>query len=242
MITAKKLLTLIFSMVFLFSLPLSTAFADDAYDPFIDYSEYEDNGDEEADINFFKNGRQFTLHFIGGLTGLTGELGSKLYDSNISYGLGVNFFMDLRLAVQFHYIISNHNFNFNDGVQDIDGSSNFNDLGLSIKYYINTQNVIRNLAKLNPYAMLGFSYVNRETKSATQSDSQIFDSTRGYGAVFGGGFEIQMSNKKFYIGGEATYSLITFEDEGTEIVTPQNTGIQPNGDMYRFSLLIGVNF
>ena len=242
-------LTSLFKLILL-SLTLiisAPSHANDAYDPFIDYSEYDDNGDEEADVNFFKNGKQFTLHFVGGYRGLTGELGAKVYDPAISYGLGLNFFMDLRLAIQFHYILSNHNYEFNDTLNnEYEGSSNFHDLGLSIKYYINTQNVIRNLAKLNPYLLLGFSYVNRVTKASTSNadtSSKLFDSTAGYGANLGGGFEIQMSNKKFYIGGEAIYQLVTFEDEGTEI-TPLNnpTGIHPNGDLWRVSALVGINF
>ncbi len=31
--------------------------ADDTYDPFADYSEFDEAQDEEADINFFRNGR-----------------------------------------------------------------------------------------------------------------------------------------------------------------------------------------
>ena len=238
----QLIIRVLLSFTFLFAAS-NLSYASDAYDPFIDYSEYDNNGDEEADLNFFKNGRQFTAHFIGGFTGLTGELGSKLYDSNINYGLGLSFFMDLRLAIQFHYLLSNHNFEFSDGINTIKGSSKFNDLGISIKYYINTQNIIRNLAKLNPYAILGFSYFNRVTSTALETSvNDIFDETPGYGANFGVGFEIQMTNKKFYLGGEAIYQLVTFADEGTEIETPQPTGIQPNGDVFRFSALIGMNF
>ena len=47
--------------------------ADDSYDPFADYSEFEQSSDEEEDINFFRNGRLFTLGFIGGYRGWTGE-------------------------------------------------------------------------------------------------------------------------------------------------------------------------
>ena len=37
---------------------------DDSYDPFADYSEFEEDSQEEADIHFFRNGRFFTLGFI----------------------------------------------------------------------------------------------------------------------------------------------------------------------------------
>ena len=35
----------------------------DAYDPFVDYSEFEEVSEEEADINFFRNGRFFYSWF-----------------------------------------------------------------------------------------------------------------------------------------------------------------------------------
>ena len=34
---------------------------EEAYDPFTDYSEFDEASDEEADINFFRNGRFFTV-------------------------------------------------------------------------------------------------------------------------------------------------------------------------------------
>jgi len=221
-----------------------TANANDAYDPFIDYSEYDDNGDEEADVNFFKNGRQFTLHFVGGYTGLTGNLGSQLYESAVNYGLGLNFFLDLRMAIQLQYLTSNHNLSFKSAGQVIKGSSDFTDISMNLKYYINTQNIIRNLAKLNPYVIIGFAYISRETASTDSGDS-LFDKTPGYGANLGGGIEYQLSNKKFYVGAEGVYSLVSFKDEGSEIIpdsTGSATGILPSGDMYRFSLVLGVNF
>lgn len=237
-------LKLILSLLVCFFTGLAsiTAHANDAYDPFIDYSEYDDNGDEEADVNFFKNGRQFTLHFIGGYTGLTGNLGSQLYESAVSYGLGINFFLDLRMAIQLQYITSNHNLSFLAGGQTVKGSSDFSDISMNLKYFINTQNIIRNLAKLNPYVIIGFAYMTRETASASDGDA-LFDKTPGYGANLGGGIEYQLSNKKFYIGAEAVYSLVSFKDEGSEI-TPDGTptGIFPSGDMYRMSLVLGVNF
>src|ERR1700733_14940788 len=48
------------------SLLLAQSDADDAYDPFADYSEFEETMDEEEDINFFRNGRLMTLGFLAG--------------------------------------------------------------------------------------------------------------------------------------------------------------------------------
>src|ERR1700694_562859 len=52
--------------------------ADDTYDPFADYSEFDEAQEEEADINFFRHGRFVTLGFMGGMRGFTQGL-SKIY-------------------------------------------------------------------------------------------------------------------------------------------------------------------
>ena len=62
-------LSLIFSSTFCFSMAaqaqaepqkpsylLAQAEVDDSYDPFSDYSEFDEASDEEADINFFRHG------------------------------------------------------------------------------------------------------------------------------------------------------------------------------------------
>ena len=60
---------------------LSQFEGDDAYDPFSDYSEFEESAEEEADINFFRNGRFFTLGFIGGYRSFTETLGGITSDA-----------------------------------------------------------------------------------------------------------------------------------------------------------------
>ncbi|MFN9068010.1 MAG: hypothetical protein ACK5V3_12335, partial [Bdellovibrionales bacterium] len=39
---------------------------EEAYDPFSDYSEFDEASDEEADINFFRNGRFLTVGLAAG--------------------------------------------------------------------------------------------------------------------------------------------------------------------------------
>ena len=64
----------------------------DVYDPFVDYSEFEQASEEEADINFFRNGRFFTLGFAGGYRMFTSNLG-KMYTHSPYYGLFLAFFL-----------------------------------------------------------------------------------------------------------------------------------------------------
>ncbi len=80
---------------------------DDAYDPFADYSEFEESADEEEDLNFFRNGRLLTVGFIGGYRGWTQTL-SKIYTGNPAFGLYMCYFFDLRFALQFGFLTSDH--------------------------------------------------------------------------------------------------------------------------------------
>src|SRR5471030_1901258 len=83
--------------------------ADDTYDPFADYSEFDEAQEEEADINFFRHGRFVTLGFIGGMRGFTQGM-ANLYKPAASFGLFLSYFFDLRFALQFSFNTSDHGF------------------------------------------------------------------------------------------------------------------------------------
>lgn len=229
----------LFALFLTLFLGVQPSFATDAYDPFIDYSEFDDNGDEEADINFFKNGRLFSASLVLGYTGFTGEL-ANIYDPNVNFGVNVNFFLSLSSALQIQYLTSSHNLNVEANGGSFSASSTYTDISGGLKYYVNTQNIIRQLAKLNPYFLLTVSYVSR---SSAQADSEVLEKTTGFGLNIGGGIELALT-KKFFIGVEGGYNLLSMQDEATEIVDDQGngTGIFPAGDLYRLLITIGSNF
>lgn len=207
----------------------------DAYDPFSDYSEFEEATEEEADINFFKNGRFFTIALVGGYRMFTDVLG-KLYSPSFYFGGQVNYFFDLRFALQVVYITGNHQFNLvgNHGNVELTTTE------LDIKYYFNVQNVTRGLASLNPYIIIGASQ-NYRTLRLDGVDGYARDSA--IGVTGGGGIEIPLMRNKMYFGAEAVYQYINFADKNSPIVvgtTVLNT--YPRGDVIRFSGILGVNF
>src|SRR3954462_13104442 len=73
--------------------------ADDTYDPFADYSEFDEAQDEEADINFFRHGRFVTIGFLGGYRGFT-QGSANLFKPAVNFGLFLSYFFDLRFALQ----------------------------------------------------------------------------------------------------------------------------------------------
>lgn len=215
--------------------------AGDAYDPFADYSEFEATEEEEADLNFFKNGRFFTLGFIGGYRTMTEKLGD-IYDDAFTVGVFLSYFFDLRFALQLQFLSGNHAISFGSpSGKQISGNAAITAIGFNLKYFINTQNITKGLADLNPYVLGGFSQVYR---TATVDGEEAFAKEGALGFEFGVGMEFPIMRNKMYLGTQLTYQLVSFKDENREIVLAGGdaTGIFPAGDAINFNIVLGVNF
>lgn len=215
--------------------------ADETYDPFADYSEFDESQDEEADINFFRNGRFVTLGFLGGIRGFTGAGFSKIYQPAPSFGLFLSYFFDLRFALQFSFTTSDHNFRVSSANQTASGTVSLTTFGLDLKYYINTQNVTKGLARFNPYFIGGF---NRFNRTGTLAGVQGFGRDDAFAFDLGAGIELPMMRNKMFFGVQGMYQIVSFRDENTEIEfsNGDRTGVYPNGDTYTALAILGVNF
>ncbi len=215
--------------------------SDESYDPFADYSEFDEALDEEEDLNFFRNGRLLTLGFIGGLRGWTGNL-NKIYSANASFGLFVCYFFDLRFALQFGFLTGDHILSVSGpGFTTIRGNVNITELSGNIKYYFNTQNVTRGLADLNPYLLGGFSQIYRTTTVSGETD---YGKDSAFAVNMGAGIEIPMMRNKLFFGVQGMYQLVMFTDESKVLVDTDSiqTGITPAGDSFTGLAVLGVNF
>jgi hypothetical protein len=221
---------------------LAQSEGDDSYDPFSDYSEFEESVEEEEDINFFRNGRLLTIGFLGGYRAWTGNLGA-IYSGSPAFGLFLSYFFDLRFALQIGYLTSDHTMVVKGvpGTDTVQGSVSASDVSFLLKYYFNTQNVTRGLADLNPYVVGGFSQIYR-TINVSGVDGAAKDSAFGFNV--GAGLEIPMMRNKMFFGAQGNYQIVNFADEGTVIrdVNDQKTGVTPNGDSWLVIGVLGVNF
>lgn len=220
---------------------LAQAEGDDAYDPFSDYSEFDEASDEEADINFFRNGRFFVLGFAGGNRIFTENMG-KIYGSGPTYGLFMTFFFDLRFAMQAGFFTGDYSYELstNTGGRR-DGNVSMTFLDVSLKYYVNTQNVTRGLAELNPYYIGGISQIYRTRTFSGGNSSR----DANMGLNFGAGLEIPLMRKKSFFGIQALYRYFSFKDEGEnqpDPITNNPSGITENGDSFDIIGTIGLNF
>jgi hypothetical protein len=225
---------------------LSQNAEDEAYDPFSDYSEFDEASDEEADINFFRNGRFITVGFVLGFKGFTDNL-VNIYQPSGTYGLFLSYFFDLKVALQFGFSTGDYPFSFcTASAQCNSGNVSFTFLQMAVKFYFNTQNVTKGVADLNPYAIGGFSNVMRTytvASSVTGSLSNARDST--FGLDVGAGIEIPMLRKKGFFGVQFTFHYASFSDAGSTVFLSdfgQAATQTPYGYQYDLLGIIGVNF
>ena len=221
---------------------VAQAEGDDAYDPFADYSEFEETADEEEDLNFFRNGRLLTVGFLGGYRGWTGTLGS-LYSSGPTFGLYLCYFFDLRFALQIGYVTNQTTLSVpaRTNSSAINGNINIDDLQLLLKYYFNTQNVTRGLASLNPYVVGGISQIYR---TVTVSGNNNFGKDSAFGADIGAGIELPMMRNKMYFGAQGLYQIINFSDANKSYLdaSGNDTGIKGSGSSFTVMGILGINF
>lgn len=218
---------------------------DEAYDPFTDYSEFDEETDEEADINFFRNGRFFTVGLAAGYRGYTENM-AKTYSGTTTYGIFLSYFFDLRFAFQLGFQTGDSNVTFytldqsSGGKTQYAGNVSLTTLNFDLKYYLNTQNVTRGLADLNPYILGGFAQFYR-TYTISGLDGFNRDSTMG--VDIGAGLEIPLMRKKAYLGIQGTYHYVNFNDEHKQYLQgTQKLDHTVNGDLYDALIILGMNF
>lgn len=214
---------------------------DEAYDPFTDYSEFDEESDEEADINFFRNGRFFTIGLAGGTRGFTGNF-SDAYGSAPTFGIYLTYFFDLRLAMSLSFQTGDHPvaFTVNNNSKTYTGNVSLTAMNFDLKYYMNTQNVTRGLADLNPYLLGGFGQFYR-TYTIAGLDGFSRDATMGLD--LGIGLEIPLMRKKAFMGIQATYHYVSFSDENKMYIDgTEKLDKNLEGDFYNLLLILGMNF
>lgn len=215
--------------------------ADDSYDPFADYSEFDSAQEEEEDINFFRNGRFLSIGMMLGYRGWTENLAS-LVSGNLNYGLFLSYFFDLRFALQFSFATGSHTFGFSAPSGNYTGDLGIQNFGFDIKYYINTQNVTKGLAKFNPFILVGLSEIFR-TVNVPNTSAYGKDNATGFD--LGGGIEWPLMHNKMFWGVQAMYQMVTFPGANSPLQTAvpgEITGITPHGSTYTVLGTLGINF
>ncbi len=234
--------TLIFSLPMTFSNEaIAQTEMENVYDPFADFSEFEESADQEADINFFRNGRLFNLGLLLGQRSYTEGL-AKIYDPGVGVGFFLTYFFDLRFALQFSYMSSSGDFKVKsiESTLESTGTSELTTFAINFKYYFNTQNVTRGLASLNPYVIFGFS---QHQRILSEAGNLNIGKDNAQGFDLGAGLEVPLLRNKMFLGAQFAYHVVNFKDEATEItIQDEQTGEFGSGDSLSALMVLGANF
>lgn len=219
--------------------------SEDNYDPFSDYSEFNEASSEEADINFFRNGRLLSIGILAGGKSFLGDY-SDFYGPGAVFGVFVNYFFDLQFAVQIGMTQSDHSFSFSYDGFNFNAKMRLLDLHAYGKYFFNTQNMTRSFAEWNPYLIGGVSQIRRS--HASQGGVSIVASNDNtYGIDVGGGVEYIFNNKKNFVGFMFLYQFVPFASEGEYLHDPNlggntYTNYMQKGDPFSIMATLGINY
>lgn len=217
--------------------------SEDNYDPFSDYSEFTEASTEEADLNFFRNGRMLSVGGLVGYRGFTEEF-SSLYTNGPMFGGYLTYFFSLRFAIQMGYLTSTHDLSIKTSTTTISSKLDISSMSLHAKYFLNTQNMTRSFAEFNPYFIAGYSYIQR-TASNTGGIIRANDQANGFD--FGVGGEYMFNDRKHFVGFVLMYEFVNFAGEGQFIPEPSGGGSgltdqKQGGDTFFGFVSFGINF
>lgn len=225
---------LFFIIFCLFIIPSSFAKKTlDAYDPFADYSEFENTVEEQENINFFRNGRFLSIGVIGGIRLFTLNM-YRLYNIGPHYGLNINYFFNLISSIQVYFARSDHSINTNSSK----GKASFSTMGIDMKYFTHPDLFQTKWSWLKLYGFLGFIHVSSDTP-LIQEQEHIKDD--GYGVNVGLGAEFHFI-KKIYFGIQYAFQYVNLKQEDIPLKNTGSEIFKPYGDWMNFSTVLGVNF
>jgi len=172
---------------------------------------------------------------------------AKAYGSGPNFGIQISYFFDLKTALGVGIMTGDSPLKFStlsgNSVNNYSGNVSFTSINFNIKYFMNTQNVTKGLADINPYILGGFSQWYR-TVSVTELSVQSRENVMG--ADVGIGVEVPLMRRKAFLGLQATYHYINFGDEGKDFLFNGSTNeLMENkidGDLMDILLIIGLNF
>ena len=210
-----------------------------AFDPFIDYGEFQDEVTEEESINFFHYGRSLSLALMGGYEALTSAFTGfsirQIYGDSGFIGVNATFFLDLRFAIQLSGVFPTGHYNslYNTAFP-------FAHYGLDLKYYWNRQYLSKDKDFFSPYVIFGPFQLNIKSSlpappsvtapqqnngqspqtiprnNLSRLEAQAIASYNAAGIKAGFGFELALIQQSF-IGFEFTYLYTVLQHENEDL-------------------------
>ena len=135
--------------------PIFLSQNESAFDPFIDYGEFQDNVTEQENISFFQNGRSLNVSLFGTYEALSFNISQIYGDSPFIFGVALSFFFDLHFSFQIQGFFPYQHYN-----SLLNANAQFSHFGIDLKYYLNKQYSGKNKDFFNPYFSFGPFWLN----------------------------------------------------------------------------------
>ena len=211
----------------------------DVYDPFVDYSEFENTEEEQKVIDFFQTGRFLTLGLFSGVKIFTQNM-ARLYRLGPLGGGYVNYFFGIDFSTQFIVIVNQNRVTLSSGGQTLTGASNFLSLGVDIKYYFSKIRRVKSLSWFQPFLGVGASWSDMTLLG--QSGQQGHYQDRGFGIHALAGVELLIS-RSIFIALRYSFHYVTLTKEHVPITFGDTvTNVTPSGDWMLIIATLGINF
>ncbi|MBI1860835.1 MAG: hypothetical protein HYR96_07955 [Deltaproteobacteria bacterium] len=201
-------------------------------DPFGDPANYEFAEDEKEDKEYFHLGRFLMFGFDFGAGIFTGNLG-KSAGSGFMSGVKLIYFFDSHIGFEAaaHYAFHT------DVLRPT--STDFATLDVQVvpltgafRYYFDTKDSPRALAIANPYLVFGAgAYLRSEKVTGGNLPFTVANGFSGnFGICAGAGMEFNIYRRHVYLGIDARYHVIWFDDQATGITKEGGTVVVPAAD------------
>jgi outer membrane protein W len=185
-------------------------------DPFGDPSNYEFADDEKEDKEFFHLGRYFQVGFDLGAAIFTGGLGATTAPGFYA-GARMIYFFDRSLAMEIAVHFSDHLDSIHPtSTTGADIDTQIIPVTLGLRYYFDTKDAPKAIALANPYLVGGigaFFRIQTVLDNSLTGVSLTNTQNANFGAFAGGGLEFPIYKRHIYMGIDARYNYVIWNDQ-----------------------------
>ncbi|MBF0298915.1 MAG: hypothetical protein HQK51_09360 [Oligoflexia bacterium] len=181
--------------------------------------------------------RVYSFNISSGLTTFSGNRGDAYEDKGPSLGLSFLYYFNKKMAIGIgtayskHYMLVNsptRGFSQGAGLIEVSMLESF----VLYRYYVNFDSTATNkfIQYTNPYLTTRAEFWNQTNKYVDLTNSPN-DTHNSLGVALGGGFEFPIKVARSYIGIEALYHFVNFQDTYTQLYRPVDGSSEGYNDL-----------
>lgn len=195
--------------------------------PFTDYGDFNADEEEAQDALFFQHGRFFGIGLGTGTSGVTGNRGLLWEGGFPMLDFKLYYWFDLQYALEIGFFSASHFYDANNDHVDV----NLINVGLNVKYYIDTKNLSAAISFANPYLSLGAGILY---KTENSKRTGVSDPDSAFNMNIGGGFEFPVKHRRVYLTLDGKLRYANFKDSFSDAFVRERGISDLQGYFYTF--------